>query len=265
MREQLMQTHLPALLTDDLYYPNGKILDEVYEYGSFLQSKMHAKGVRCSDCHEPHSLQLHREGNQLCAGCHNASAPAARPSIDTSGLHKKNYDSPGTSLSQARHTGFAVRGLSCASARVYASRCSSRSQFPHSATGSGGRVGCLQRMSQRSAARSGRRNKSQNGTARTGVARRRLKNLAWYREAQGVNGVRAVRWATPELVNQLSHIATDASEPAMVRASAVARLTTYPGETALGALNSAVRDADRWCERRGRCIQCVSTGTTSAL
>ncbi len=68
-----MNTHLPALLAEELYYSDGQIKDEVYVYGSFLQSKMHKEGVACSDCHNPHSLQLKEQGNALCAQCHNAS------------------------------------------------------------------------------------------------------------------------------------------------------------------------------------------------
>ena len=60
----------PALLSAGLYEADGQILDEVYEYGSFLQSKMHTNRVRCTDCHDPHSLKLKFEGNQLCAQCH---------------------------------------------------------------------------------------------------------------------------------------------------------------------------------------------------
>ncbi len=60
----------PSLLHEGLYHPDGQILDEVYVYGSFLQSKMYAKGVRCTDCHNPHSLELKFEGNRLCAQCH---------------------------------------------------------------------------------------------------------------------------------------------------------------------------------------------------
>lgn len=60
----------PQLLHEGLYHADGQILDEVYVYGSFLQSKMHAKGIRCSDCHQPHSLQLKYEGNRLCSQCH---------------------------------------------------------------------------------------------------------------------------------------------------------------------------------------------------
>ena len=60
----------PTLLHEGLYHADGQILDEVYVYGSFLQSKMHAKGVRCTDCHNPHSLELKFTGNQLCGQCH---------------------------------------------------------------------------------------------------------------------------------------------------------------------------------------------------
>ena len=66
----LMDTHRLALLDERLYYPDGQILEEVYVYGSFLQSKMYRAGVTCSDCHDPHSLKVHAEGNALCSGCH---------------------------------------------------------------------------------------------------------------------------------------------------------------------------------------------------
>ena len=76
--EALMQTHLPALLTAPLYFPDGQIRDEVYVYGSFLQSKMFQAGVTCSDCHDPHSQQLHAPGNGVCLQCHQASSYDAR-------------------------------------------------------------------------------------------------------------------------------------------------------------------------------------------
>lgn len=60
----------PVLLFAGLYHADGQILDEVYEFGSFTQSKMYHKGVKCSDCHDPHSLKLKYEGNRLCAQCH---------------------------------------------------------------------------------------------------------------------------------------------------------------------------------------------------
>ena len=66
----LSDTHRLALLDDHLYFPDGQIKDEVYVYGSFIQSKMYAAGVTCKDCHEPHSLALRAEGNLVCARCH---------------------------------------------------------------------------------------------------------------------------------------------------------------------------------------------------
>jgi predicted CXXCH cytochrome family protein len=60
----------PSLLAPGLYYPDGQQRDEVYIWGSFLQSKMHRAGVTCSDCHEPHSGKLRAEGNAVCAQCH---------------------------------------------------------------------------------------------------------------------------------------------------------------------------------------------------
>nr|WP_231603762.1 hypothetical protein [Neorhodopirellula pilleata] len=58
------------LLREDTYHADGQIKDEVYVYGSFLQSKMYHKGIRCSDCHDPHSLKLKHPGNETCTSCH---------------------------------------------------------------------------------------------------------------------------------------------------------------------------------------------------
>lgn len=67
---ELMQTFLPSLLDEGLYHPDGQILEEVYVYGSFIQSKMYDRGVMCSDCHDPHSAERVLEGNALCTQCH---------------------------------------------------------------------------------------------------------------------------------------------------------------------------------------------------
>jgi Tfp pilus assembly protein PilF len=64
------QTHIVALLDEGLYHADGQILDEVFEYGSFLQSRMHERGVICTDCHDLHSGRLRAEGNVVCATCH---------------------------------------------------------------------------------------------------------------------------------------------------------------------------------------------------
>jgi len=66
----LGDSHRLALLDAGLYHADGQIQGEVYEYGSFLQSKMYRHGVTCSDCHDPHSLSLKAPGNLVCAQCH---------------------------------------------------------------------------------------------------------------------------------------------------------------------------------------------------
>lgn len=68
--DAFLDAHVPALLDAGLYHADGQILDEVYVYGSFLQSRMHAAGVTCSDCHDPHSGGLRAAGNALCGQCH---------------------------------------------------------------------------------------------------------------------------------------------------------------------------------------------------
>lgn len=72
--EQFLSSFRPALLDEGLYHADGQILDEVYVYGSFMQSAMAAAGVTCSDCHDPHSAQLYAEGNAVCGQCHLATA-----------------------------------------------------------------------------------------------------------------------------------------------------------------------------------------------
>ncbi|MEE8556932.1 MAG: tetratricopeptide repeat protein, partial [Myxococcota bacterium] len=70
--QALLDTHRVALLDEGLYHADGQILEEVYVYGSFLQSRMHAAGVRCSDCHDPHSLAIEGEPDEVCGRCHRS-------------------------------------------------------------------------------------------------------------------------------------------------------------------------------------------------
>lgn len=76
-KKTLYDTHLISRLDENLYYSDGQINDEVYVYGSFLQSKMYRAGVACNDCHELHSLKLHSKGDNLCLRCHADSKYAS--------------------------------------------------------------------------------------------------------------------------------------------------------------------------------------------
>jgi predicted CXXCH cytochrome family protein len=78
-----------STLNDGLYFADGQQHDEVYILGSFLQSKMHEKGVTCSNCHDPHTAKLTFEGNAVCTQCHNETGRAEFPT-----LKKRIYDGP---------------------------------------------------------------------------------------------------------------------------------------------------------------------------
>jgi len=70
----LLEYALPSLLREGTYHVDGQILEEDYVWGSFVQSKMFQNDVRCGDCHDSHSLALHKEGNELCLQCHQADS-----------------------------------------------------------------------------------------------------------------------------------------------------------------------------------------------
>ena len=70
---RFLDYYLPALLEPGVYYADGQQRAEVYIWGSFLQSRMYAAGVTCSDCHEPHTGKLRAQGNALCDRCHDAA------------------------------------------------------------------------------------------------------------------------------------------------------------------------------------------------
>jgi predicted CXXCH cytochrome family protein len=73
----LSDTHVVSPLARGLYDADGQMRDEVYNYGSFKQSKMFAAGVTCGDCHEPHAAKLRAPGDGVCAQCHAPEKYAA--------------------------------------------------------------------------------------------------------------------------------------------------------------------------------------------
>ena len=88
--ERFLDAYLPERLHAGLYHADGQVLDEVYEYGSFLQSRMHQRGVTCTDCHDPHSLDPIAPGDAVCMQCHSPYAPRER--FPT--LKAKDYATP---------------------------------------------------------------------------------------------------------------------------------------------------------------------------
>jgi len=87
--QSFLDDYRPALITPGLYHLDGQINDEVYVYGSFLQSRMHKAGVVCSDCHDPHSGKTRADDNSLCTQCHRPET------YDVAAHHHHAADSPG--------------------------------------------------------------------------------------------------------------------------------------------------------------------------
>ncbi len=69
--------YLLTLINGQHYYPDGQVYDEDYVYGSFLQSKMNANGVVCSNCHDPHTAKLKIPAESVCLQCHQPETYAS--------------------------------------------------------------------------------------------------------------------------------------------------------------------------------------------
>ncbi len=212
-----LDTHVPALISEPLYQPDGQILDEVYVYGSFVQSKMHGAGVVCSDCHDPHSLELLAKGNRLCTRCHDAGV----------------YDTPAHHHHPAHTTGSACANCHMPS-RLYmvidARRDHSiRIPRPDLSVRLGVSNACNQCHTERSAQ-----------WAHDSVRQ-------WYAHAPPAHYGEALdsgRRAEPGADRALVRIALDHDRPAIVRASAFGLLAGYPSPTTLRAVGQGLDDAE---------------------
>lgn len=209
----------PALLEQGLYAADGQIEDEVYEWGSFLQSRMHAAGVACSDCHEPHAGALRAEGNAVCASCH-------RPEV---------FDVPAHHRHAARSE--AARCVSChMPARTYmridARRDHSiRVPRPDLSPALGTRNACNDCHADRTPA-----------WAAKAVER-------WYgperrREPHFGAALHAARSGATGADAALAAVIGDAKQPAIARATALAELGAWLSPETLPALSAGLRDGD---------------------
>ncbi len=86
--------HLTVPDMSDIYYADGQVMGEDYVFGSFTGSRMHAAGVTCLDCHDPHTTRLILPGNFLCLRCHNGGFPNI-PKIDPTAHSFHKTDSTG--------------------------------------------------------------------------------------------------------------------------------------------------------------------------
>jgi tetratricopeptide (TPR) repeat protein len=213
----LLATHRPVLLEEGLYHADGQLLDEVYEYGSFLQSRMYRAGVTCTDCHDP-STQEVPPGNTACAKCH-------RPSVyDTTAHHHHVEGSTGASCVACHmppRTYMVVDPRHDHSIRVPRPDLSQRIGSPNACTV------CHTDESDRWAQRAVERWWG------------RPKSARYFGDV-----IAAGRRGLPSADTALIRLASDRGEAGIVRASAVSLLGRYATPAAAAAVESAARDAE---------------------
>jgi Flp pilus assembly protein TadD len=191
----------PSALETLLYYPDGQQRDEVYTYGSFLQSRMHAKGVTCSDCHNPHTGKVRLPGDATCTQCHQD------PALVTTDHH---FHKPGTTAS------------SCVSCHMPTTTYmvidprhdhSFRVPRPDRTVALGVPNACT------AACHTGRG----AAWAAAEIARRRQRAAGHQTFAEAFAGIDEGR---PGAAGDVMAVASDLSQPSIVRASALGRLAT---------------------------------------
>jgi Tfp pilus assembly protein PilF len=207
----------PALLRRPLYYADGQQRDEVYIWGSFLQSKMYASGVTCSDCHEPHGGKLRAEGNHLCATCHLPSK------YDTATHHHHKPGSTGAACAECHMpntTYMVVDPRRDHSLRIPRPDLSVKFGTPNACSG------CHSNRDAQWAAEQVNK---------------------WYGHSpQGYQrfaaGYAAANTGAPDAQAQQRAIAADAGDPAIARATALVELSAPLGPAALDAMTAGLRD-----------------------
>ena len=214
---RLFDYYAPLVLIRDLYYPDGQQHDEVYTYASFLQSKMYSAGVTCADCHDPHSQKLRQPGNQTCAQCHSAT----------------KYDTPAHHFHPAASTG--AKCVSCHLPDTTYMEIDARHDHsiriprPDLSVSLGVPNACT------------RCHVNQDAKwAATQVS-------TWYPKTPGgfqrfAGAFAADERGTATAADSLASVAGDSAEPAIVRASAIARLGSYSQGVELQAAQSWSRD-----------------------
>ena len=217
--QPLLDTYRPALLEDGLYHADGQILEEVYVYGSFIQSKMYRAGVACADCHDPHSLDLRAPGNALCGSCHLSTK------YDAPGHHFHEPASPGAQCVNCHmpsQTYMVVDPRRDHSFRIPRPDLSVKLGTPNA---------CTQCHTDESVPWAAQAVETWYGPQR--------RQESHYGEA-----LHAGRAGAPEAEPALVQLARDPAQPGIARASALTLLAGYTSASALQAIQDGLRDDD---------------------
>ncbi len=224
-KADLMDHLIPALLEEGLYEADGQILEEVYVWGSFVQSKMYRNDVRCSDCHDPHSLKLVKEDNDLCAQCHRADTYDVYEHHFHEALTEAGEPNEGTlcvTCHMPERPFMVVDWRADHSLRIPRPDLTLEIGTPNACTA----AGCHEDETDQWAADY---------------------YVEWYGKARRSHygttleaGRRGDSEAGPELIR----LAGDPLYPMLVRATALGLLRSYPGEESTRAFNAALQDEE---------------------
>jgi predicted CXXCH cytochrome family protein len=217
--EPYLDAYLPALLEPGLYHADGQIDGEVYEYGSFLQSRMHAAGVTCSNCHDPHSAKLRAEGNALCAQCHLPARFDAR---------EHHHHEPGSASAQCVNCHMPTKNYMVVDARR---DHSIRVPRPDLSVSLGTPNACTQCHVDRSAEWA-----VQAASAWFPRGRLMVPHFG--------TALHAGRSGAADAEPQLDRLILDQNQPAVARASALLLLPRYATSASEPALQTAIADPD---------------------
>ena len=216
---RLLDTHDPVLLTAGRYHADGQQLDEVYVYASFLQSRMYAKGVTCSDCHDPHTAKVRAQGNALCESCHSPKV------YDTAAHHMHKEGSAG---SQCVACHMPARNYMVINARP---DHSIRVPRPDLTLAYGVPNACANCHADKGARWAADAIEKAHGAERKGYQ-------------HFVEALDAARKGKPDASRLLTALAADGSSPVIARATAVSELEHYASPAAVPTLQAALGDAD---------------------
>ncbi len=218
--------YLPALLTARLYYPDGQQRDEVYNWGSFLSSKMYHQGVTCSDCHEPHGQQLRAPADAVCAQCHSPQK------YDTEAHHLHR---PGSAGARCAACHMPTRAYMVIDPRHDHSIRVPRPDLSASLGVPNGCTGC-------------HRDRTPAWASGVLEARHRPRPEGYQRFAEAFH---AADTGAPGATARLVAVARDPSQSAIARASALTRLATRPTPEVVALARGSLADRDPLVRRAG--------------
>lgn len=216
----LTDYYLPSLPLTPLYHVDGQQRDEVYIWASFLQSKMNASGVTCSDCHDPHSAKTYATGNAVCAGCHLVTK------YDTPAHHHHETGKPGgqcVGCHMPQTTYMVNDPRRDHSFRPPRPDLSVEFRTPNA---------CNQCHADKSA------DWAAKAVSKWFGARRPAAPLALAAAFHGADH------GAPQAASELLAIASDPERPAIVRAAAIDRLGSMPSEGMLSIVRKGLSDPD---------------------